>query len=167
MLITLDEQLDRKVKAMRMAIYCAVAIPALLLSGAYISQYGFGLFPCEMCWWQRYPHFAALLFGLFALSKAQYARILSLLSAISIGISGLIGGFHAGVEYGWWEGVTSCAVTAETNGDILESIMNAPLVRCDVVPWELFGISLAGYNFIISTLAAILIITSVLKRKNI
>ncbi len=152
---------------MRMVVYVAIAIPAFLLSGAYISQYGFGLFPCEMCWWQRYPHFAALLFGLLAFFNPNHVKILTSLSALSIALSGLIGGFHAGVEYGWWEGITSCAITANPDLDILESIMNAPLVRCDVAPWELFSISLAGYNFIISTLATMLIIILILKRKNI
>lgn len=152
---------------MRMAIYLTIAIPTLLLGGAYISQYGFGLYPCEMCWWQRYPHFAALALGLLAFFLPRFAKPLIILSALSIAISGLIGGFHAGVEYGWWEGITGCAVTANPDMDILESIMNAPLVRCDVAPWELFGISLAGYNFIFSLFAAMLTIKIILKSKTI
>jgi disulfide bond formation protein DsbB len=65
--------------------------------------------------------------------------------------SGLIGGFHAGVEYGWWQGITGCATTISGGGaSALDNIMNAPLVRCDVAPWTLLGISLAGWNFIIS-----------------
>src|SRR3546814_3417668 len=42
------------------ATWLVLALPAALLGGAYVAQYGFGLYPCEMCWWQRYPHFAAL-----------------------------------------------------------------------------------------------------------
>lgn len=152
---------------MRFAIFVAIAAPFTLLSGAYISQYGFDLYPCEMCWWQRYPHFAALFFGILAFLvpkfAAKVAQTLVWLAAISMAISGLIGAFHAGVEYGWWEGITGCAVTADPNADILESIMNAPLVRCDVTPWELFGISLAGYNFIFSFAAALLIMILLLK----
>lgn len=151
---------------MRMAIYLAIAIPAFMLGGAYISEYVFGLYPCEMCWWQRYPHFAALALGIIALLTPKYAKFLTIISALSIAISGLIGGFHAGVEYGWWEGVTGCAVAFDPDTDILESIMNAPLVRCDETPWELFNISLAGYNFIFSLLAAIVILKIGLKSKN-
>lgn len=151
---------------MRMAIYLAIAIPAFMLGGAYISEYVFGLYPCEMCWWQRYPHFAALALGIVALFTPKYAKFLTIISALSIAISGLIGGFHAGVEYGWWEGVTGCAVGFDPDADILESIMNAPLVRCDETPWELFNISLAGYNFIFSLLAAMVITTIVLKISN-
>ena len=127
----------------------ALLIPAGLLGGAYISQYGFGLYPCEMCWWQRYPHFAA-----FPLALASYAirpaRVWVALAGLAIITSGLIGGFHAGVEYGWWEGITGCS---KLPGEIdVMDVSAAPLVRCDVAPWDLFGISLAGWNFLISCL---------------
>ncbi len=79
------------------------------------------------------------------------------LAALAILTSGLIGGFHAGVEYGWWEGITTCATAPAAGGDILDSIMNAPLVRCDIAPWSLFGISLAGFNFLFSIGGAMLI----------
>jgi disulfide bond formation protein DsbB len=129
----------------------ALALPALLLGGAYISQYVFGLQPCEMCWWQRYPHMAAIVFALLAFVRGPVAP---LVAAAALGIlgSGLIGAFHAGVEYGWWEGLTACtAGPLAAGGDPLAAIMNAPVIRCDAVQWSLFGISLAGWNFIFST----------------
>ncbi|GIX20821.1 disulfide bond formation protein B [Erythrobacter cryptus] len=128
----------------------AVLVPAALLGGAYVAQYGFGLYPCEMCWWQRYPHFAALGLGLAAF-RLQPARVWAALAGLAILTSGVIGGFHAGVEYGWWQGITACTTLP---GQI--DVMNpsaAPLVRCDVAPWSLWGISLAGFNFLISTAA--------------
>ena len=138
----------------RLAQVLALAAPVLLLGGAYVSEYGFGLFPCEMCWWQRYPHFLAAAFGALGFLAAPQ-RLWVALAALAMLGSGLIGGFHAGVEYGWWEGVTGCAsATSAAGGDPLEAIWNAPLIRCDVAPWSLFGISLAGWNFIVSTLAA-------------
>ena len=140
----------------------ALLVPAALLGGAYVSQYGFGLYPCEMCWWQRYPHFAALALAAFALLRPP-GRGAVALAALAILASGLIGGFHAGVEYGWWEGLTACANNAAAGGDPLEAIMNAPLVRCDVAPWSLFGISLAGWNFLFSTAAALAILSGVRK----
>jgi len=134
----------------RIAQWLALAVPALLLAGAYVSQYGFGLFPCEMCWWQRYPHFAAL--GLAILSfVAPPSRLWIGLAALGIFVSGAIGLFHAGVEYGWWEGITSCA-TAVTggSGNALDNILNAPIIRCDMAPWHFLGISLAGWNGLLS-----------------
>lgn len=140
----------------RFAQTLALAVPALLLGGAYVSQYGFGLFPCEMCWWQRYPHFAAVLLAL-ASFVLQPARAWTALAALAIMVSGAIGAFHAGVEYGWWEGLTSCSTAVQSSGDPLAAIMNAPLIRCDVAPWTLAGISLAGFNAIISIGSALAI----------
>ena len=133
----------------------ALAVPLLLLGGAYLGQYGFGLYPCEMCWWQRYPHFAAIALAALSFVTAP-KRLWIALAALAILISGLIGAFHAGVEYGWWQGFTACTNNAAANGgDPLEAILNAPLVRCDEAPWSLLGISLAGWNFLVSTASAI------------
>jgi disulfide bond formation protein DsbB len=132
------------------AHWLALLLPVALLGGAYGSQYIGGLFPCEMCWWQRYPHFAAAALALiaFAVGDPGYRKSLVALAALAIGTSGVIAGYHAGVEYGWWEGLTACTSSVSGSGDdLLKSIMNAPLTRCDVAPWSLFGISLAGYNF--------------------
>lgn len=151
--------------SIRNARWLALLLPVALLGGALISQYGFGLYPCEMCMWQRWPHLAAIVFALLAFlcRSSIWSRPLVVAAAMSILVSGLIGGFHAGVEYGWWEGLTSCATNIPAGGDMLDSIMNAPLVRCDVAPWSLFGISLAGYNFLLSVGGAILILVLVAK----
>ena len=148
--------------AEKLAQRLTFGVPAVLLAGAYVSEYGFGLFPCEMCWWQRYPHFAAVALALLS-TVAQPKRLWIALAALAILASGLIGAFHAGVEYGWWEGVTACASHVEAGGDPLEAIMNAPLVRCDVAPWTLAGISLAGFNAIISAVSAVAIFALVAK----
>lgn len=128
----------------------ALLVPLALLGGALGSQYLGGLAPCEMCYWQRWPHGAAILLAgaAFAFSAAdRRARVLTALAAIAIATSGAIGVFHAGVELGWWEGLTRCTVTGVTT---LEDIMAVPLVRCDQVQWSLAGISMAGWNAIIS-----------------
>ncbi len=145
--------------ALRLARLLALLLPAALLGGAYVSQYGFGLFPCEMCWWQRYPHFAALPLALLAFARPGW-RWPVVLAALAIAGSGLIGLYHAGVEYGWWQGFTACtsAVTLGGGLDPLDAIMNhAPLVSCDQPQWTLLGISLAGYNFVLSVGGALLI----------
>lgn len=146
----------RGAAAGRLARGLAFAVPALLLGGAYLSQYGFGLYPCEMCWWQRYPHFAALPLAGLALLRPP-GRWLVALAALAVLVSGLIGAFHAGVEYGWWQGFTACTAPVASGGNALDAILGAPLVRCDQVQWELLGISLAGFNFLISVGAALAI----------
>lgn len=143
----------------------AVLVPAGLLGGAYIAQYAFGLPPCEMCWWQRYPHFAALGIGAMAFFLRP-AQVWTALAGIAILTSGLIGGFHAGIEYGWWEGITNCTALP-TAIDVMDPSA-APLIRCDVAPWDLFGISLAGFNFLISGIAgaAIVVLAAYSNRTN-
>ena len=152
------------------AHWLAFLLPAALLGGAYGSQYIVGLFPCEMCWWQRYPHFAAVAIALIAFGVGNRAlrKTLVALAALAIATSGGIAGFHAGVEYGWWGGLTACTATISGSGDdLLKSIMNAPLVRCDVAPWSLFGISLAGYNFLLSLGGAVAILGMTWRNKTI
>lgn len=143
------------------AHWLAFLIPAGLLAGALGSQYIGGLHPCEMCWWQRYPHFAAVPLALLAffIGNPGIKRVLVALAALAILTSGLIGGFHAGVEYGWWPGLSTCSTVPTGSADeVMDQILNAPIIRCDVAPWDLFGISLAGFNFLISTFGALLVL---------
>lgn len=135
----------------------ALAVPVALLGGALLSEYVGKLYPCEMCWWQRYPHGVAILSAAAALASplnAPRTRMLTWLAALAIAVSGAIGAFHAGVEYGWWEGLTTCTTSGATS---LEDIMAVPLIRCDQVQWSLLGISLAGFNAILSLGGALVI----------
>jgi len=157
-------------KSIPLARAIALLTPLLLLGGAYASQYVGGLHPCDMCWWQRYPHMAATPLALLAYAMKGRPCVSALfagLAGLAVGISGLIGLFHAGVEYGWWEGLTTCSTTP-TGGsaaDMLDQIMATPLIRCDVAPWDLFGISLAGYNGLLSGAAALAILALLLKAR--
>ena len=141
----------------------ALIVPSALMLGALGSQYIGGLYPCEMCYWQRWPHDAAIVLALFAFGTRvnKASHVLVALAALAIMVSGGIGVFHAGVEYGWWPGITTCSTTAA--GVSLEDIMRAPVVRCDVPQWTLLGLSLAGYNAIIS-LGAGAVILGLLRR---
>jgi len=144
----------------------ALVIPVALLGGALAFQYIGGRHPCEMCYWQRWPHGAAILFALLAFTgpaSTARSRNFTLLAALAIAVSGIIGVYHAGVESGVFEGFTTCTSTAATS---LQDILNTPLVRCDQVQWSLFGISMAGWNAIISLggAAAILALTAMGRR---
>lgn len=147
----------------------ALAAPIVLLGGALGSQYIGGLYPCEMCHWQRWPHMAAIALALLAilLRRTAATTLLTTLAAVAILISGAIGIFHAGVEYGWWEGLTSCSTGLQGGSaeDILNSIMATPLTRCDQAQWTLMGISLAGFNAIFSIGTALAIFGYMAKAK--
>jgi disulfide bond formation protein DsbB len=133
----------------------ALLLPLVLLGGALGSQYIGGLHPCEMCYWQRWPHGAAILLALIAFTapaEARSSRTLVLLAALAIAVSGAIGVYHAGVEAKLWEGFTTCTATGRglSTAELLKQISRTPLVRCDEVQFRFLGISMAGWNAILS-----------------
>lgn len=142
----------------------ALLIPAALLAGAWGFQLIGHLYPCEMCHWQRWPHYAALSIALLAFVPGMPQRPLVALAAIAIAVSGAIGVAHAGVEYHWWQGFTPCTSTFSSGGDTLSAIMNAPVVRCDAPQWTFAGISLAGFNAVISLGGALVILFLLTRR---
>ena len=149
----------------------ALLVPATLLGGALGSQYLGGLHPCEMCYWQRWPHGAAILLAAVAFSgpaESSGARTFTLLAALAIAISGAIGVYHAGVEAKIFEGFTQCTAMATkglSTAELLKQITHAPLVRCDEVQFRFLGISMAGWNAILSLGGAALILILSLRAK--
>jgi disulfide bond formation protein DsbB len=146
------------------ARFLALLVPAALLAGAWGFQLIGHLYPCEMCHWQRWPHYAALPIALLAFVPGLPQRPLVALAAIAIAISGAIGVAHAGVEYHWWQGFTPCTSTFSSGGDTLSAIMKAPVVRCDAPQWTFAGVSLAGFNAVISLGGALVILFLLARR---
>ena len=156
--------------ALAQARLIALLAPAALLGGALGSQYLGGLHPCEMCYWQRWPHEAAIALAILAYGLAgqpRWSRALVVLAGLAIAVSGAIGVFHAGVEYHWWEGVTTCSrgPSAANGADLLKAILTAPVIRCDQPQWTLLGVSLAGFNALFSFAAAIAIWALTLRKR--
>ncbi len=141
----------------RLARLLVLVVPAALLGGALGSQYVGGLYPCEMCYWQRWAHAGAIVLAgaafLFPAASPR-SRMFTALAALAIAVSGAIGVFHAGVELGWWQGLTRCTAGGAMS---LDDLMKVPLVRCDQVQWSLLGISMAGWNAIVSLGSAALV----------
>ena len=133
----------------------AAAGSAGLMIGALMFQYIGGMAPCQMCIWQRWPHVIAIVIGLIVLFKPW--RVLALLASVTVFIGAGIGVYHAGVEQKWWEGPSSCTgggLSSEIN--LLDLSAPVNLVMCDDIVWQMFGISMAGYNAIISVVLAVL-----------
>jgi disulfide bond formation protein DsbB len=149
----------------------ALLLPAALLAGAFGSQYLGGLVPCEMCWWQREAHMVAVVFAALAFTApagSRPSRTLVLLAALAIAVSGAIGVYHAGVEAKIFEGLTHCTALVKSGtstAELLRQITHAPLVRCDEVQFRFLGISMAGWNAILSLGGAALILFLALKAK--
>jgi disulfide bond formation protein DsbB len=132
-------------------------VSGVLLLGALGFQFLGGLAPCPMCHWQRWAHLAAVLVAGLALFTGN--RTLALLAILGLAVAGGLGAYHAGVEQGWWPSPVGCAAQVTTAGsaeDFLGQLMQAPVVRCDQIPWSLLGISMAGWNALVSFAGATL-----------
>lgn len=125
---------------------------AAMLAGAFGFQLIGGLAPCQLCLWQRWPHVAAVL--ILGLALVTGWRGLAWAGALAALATAGLGLFHAGVEQGWWEFVSSCtqgSVAGLSGGDLLNTdISAAPPVRCDQIPWSFLGLSMAAWNAIVS-----------------
>ncbi len=129
---------------------------AALLLGAFGFQHLGGLAPCKLCLWQRWPHAAAAAIGVFAL--VMPGRALPLAGALAALVTGALGLYHMGVEQGWWQGPTTCSAAAPDSlspDALFEQIMTAPVVRCDDIPWQMLGLSMAGWNMALSLALAV------------
>lgn len=146
-------------------IFLASAGSAGLLLGAFGFQYIGGMFPCELCIWQRWPHAAAVAIGFLAL--IWRARVLPWAGALAALASAGVALFHTGVERAWWDGLASCS-GGSLGGMSVEDLLNPDLaiaapIRCDAVPWEMFGLSMASWNGIASLALALIWIIAALR----
>lgn len=143
----------------RHAALAPLVVSGLLLLGALAFQYIGGLAPCALCLDQRYAHGAALAFGIAGLVvRGPAGWVLISLAGVAMLVSAGIGGFHVGVEQKWWQGPTGCSggsLIGLSPAEAARRLMETPVVRCDEIPWSLLGISMAGWNAIVSAVAGL------------
>ena len=145
------------------AIAIAVVGAATIL-GAWYFQYGLGLRPCPLCLEQRYAYYFAIPLAAMVVLGDQVGASRKVLIAAMVAIAAgmlwntALGVYHSGIEWKWWMGPQECSSSVEegTPGGLLEQLKSVNVVRCDDAAWRFLGLSLAGYNALISlTLAAI------------
>ncbi|KRQ10292.1 disulfide bond formation protein DsbB [Bradyrhizobium pachyrhizi] len=148
--------------ALTSALAIAV-IAAATLAGAWFFQLVLEIMPCPLCLEQRYAYYLAVPLGaVVALAAARDApRPVLLAGLVILGLAALanagLGTYHAGVEWGFWPGPTDCTgpmVDFGKAGSLLDQLDKVKVVRCDEVQWRFLGISLAGYNALISLVMA-------------
>ena len=136
------------------------AIGAATLGGAWFFEYGLGIKPCPMCLEQRYAYYLVIILGIaLALGASRLPRALAIaaLAVLALAAFGnaVYGAYPAGVEWGFWPGPASCTgpmVDFGKASDLLQRMNTTKVIRCDEVQWRFLGVSLAGYNFLISGL---------------
>jgi disulfide bond formation protein DsbB len=145
------------------AALAVAVIAAATLAGAWFFQLVLGLYPCPLCLEQRYAYYLAsplgMLVALAALKGAPRGVLLAGLALLALAALGNVwlGAYHAGVEWKFWQGPTDCSgpiVNLGSAGSLLERLDSVKVVRCDEVQWRFLGLSLAGYNVLISLLMA-------------
>ena len=145
------------------AALAVAIISAATLAGAWFFQLVLGLYPCPLCLEQRYAYYLAfplgMLVALAAMRDAPRGVLLAGLVLLALAALGnaWLGAYHAGVEWKFWQGPTDCSgpiVNLGSAGSLLERLDTVKVVRCDEVQWRFLGLSLAGYNVLISLLMA-------------
>jgi len=160
---TLPHAMRGEANPAAMAALAIMAIAAATLAGAWFFQLVLEILPCPMCLEQRYAYyfavpFAALL-AFVAAKGAPRSLVLAGLAILALAALGnaVFGAYHAGVEWGLWKGPTDCTGTGfnpGSAGSLLDNLDKVKIIRCDEVQFRFLGISLAGYNALISLLMA-------------
>jgi disulfide bond formation protein DsbB len=136
---------------------------AATLCGAWFFQYVLHVMPCHLCLMQRYAYYSAvpmaLLVAIAAFLRAPRWLLAFGLALVLLAFAGnaVFGGFHAGVEWGFWPGPSDCTGSLPDLGgvgDLLKRLDTVKVVPCDQAAWRLFGVSLAGYNALVSATLA-------------
>lgn len=144
------------------AALAVAVIAAATLAGAWFFQLVLDIVPCPLCLEQRYAYYLAVPLGLvvaFAAAKnAPRGAVLAGLALLALAVlaNAGLGAYHAGVEWGFWQGPTDCTgpMLDLSKGSLLDNLDKVKVVPCDKVQWRFLGLSLAGYNVLISLLMA-------------
>jgi disulfide bond formation protein DsbB len=141
------------------AALAITAIAAATLAGAWFFQLVLDIRPCPLCLEQRYAYYLAIPLGALVafaaardVPRAVLLAGLAILAAAALG-NAWLGAYHAGVEWKFWQGPTDCSgplVNLGSAGNLLERLETTKVIRCDEVQWRFLGLSLAGYNVLIS-----------------
>ncbi len=148
---------------LRAALLIVLAVSLATIGGALVFEHGFGLVPCPLCLEQRKPYYAAIVLSLIFLALKGKAsdRILRaglVLLALILVAGSALGVYHAGAEWGFWPGPSTCsqgALGGLNTNDLMGSLKGTRVVSCTEVQWRFLGLSLAGYNVLIAGFLAL------------
>ena len=143
----------------RLSLLAILLVAAGTIGGALLSEHFFGLVPCKLCLQQRYPYYVALPFGAVLLVlPSRWSRPGLAILAIVFAVSAALGAYHAGVEWALWAGPTDCGggtgSAAAGMDEFMRQLGSVRVVSCTDAAWRFAGLSLAGWNALISAVLA-------------
>ena len=129
-----------------------------LLLSAYYFQYFEGLNPCQMCIWQRWPHFAVIFFSLLIILKKKYAVTLLIFAALSALTTSIIGIWHSGVELEFFYLPDGCSSSSLGSINNVQDLINKPMIGCNIIAWSFLELSMTNWNTILSLIETLIFI---------
>jgi disulfide bond formation protein DsbB len=168
-----DTVKEKEHDPLMLAAATVAVIGAATLGGAWFFQYVLDIRPCPLCLEQRYAYYLVIpLAALIAFARPRGLGITPATIGLAIVVlatlaNAVLGTYHSGVEWGWWPGPTDCAGAPNlgSGGSLLDRIDSIKVVRCDEVQWRFLGLSLAGYNVLISLAMAVVAVVGIVRAR--
>jgi disulfide bond formation protein DsbB len=145
------------------AAFVIAVVGLLTMAGFFYFQYVLGYPPCPLCLEQRYAFYMSVPLAAMILLRLSigFSRKVITLALLAIAVAMLwnagLGAYHSGVEWHWWQGPTDCSGAIpnfSAGGSLLDQINKTRVIRCDEAAWRFLGLSLAGYNVLVSLFLA-------------
>ena len=120
----------------------------------FILQYEYGILPCKICIWQRWPHIFNIFIALIIISSSSIPNYIMVLGLINMFLAFILALYHYGLEQNLWDNVFSCSGEIKFNGlsteEILKNLNNTPIKTCEIEAWNFLNLSLTGWNMILT-----------------
>ena len=120
----------------------------------FILQYEYGILPCKICIWQRWPHIFNIFIALIIISSSSIPNYIMVLGIINMFLAFILALYHYGLEQNLWDNVFSCSGEIKFNGlsteEILKNLNNTPIKTCEIEAWNFLNLSLTGWNMILT-----------------
>ena len=120
----------------------------------FILQYEYGILPCKICIWQRWPHIFNIFIAVIIISSYSIPNYLMVLGLINMFLAFILALYHYGLEQNLWDNMFSCSGEIKFNDlsteEILKNLNNTPIKNCEIEAWNFLNLSLTGWNMILT-----------------
>ena len=135
-------------------IYTVLFLSIFSLLFVFILQYEYGILPCKICIWQRWPHIFNIFIALIIISSSSIPNYIMVLGLINMFLAFILALYHYGLEQNLWDNVFSCSGEIKFNDlstmEILKNLNNTPIKNCEIEAWNFLNLSLTGWNLILT-----------------
>ncbi len=142
----------------------ALIASLVMLGAAHAFERFAYLLPCQLCLRQREVYWAIAAMTVTALVLWRIRQNPRFLTAVNVMLGlvfltgAVVAGYHAGVEWDFWPAPTGCVGGAVDvmNIDLGGIDERQATASCEDAPWVFLGLSMAGWNFAVSVILALI-----------